>query len=215
MSSTKKLQNVSQIQDCGTMQSTWKTALNPNLLKPMLSLQKNTKCRKNSSRKTSRKDIFTDQSHQWPFHFFFITKKGKGKTRPTQDYRYLNDWMIKNAYLMPWADAVVDMVQSMEGKYFTKFNVTKAFNNIRIKEGDQWKGAFKTHYGLYELTVMFFEMCNSPAMFQSMMDHIFKDEIYNKWIIVYYEWHFNFLKNKRRSQTTKQVQLFLGFGNFY
>jgi len=78
------------------------------------------------------------------------------------------------------------MVQSMEAKYFTKFDVTKTFNNIRIKEGDQWKGAFKTHYRLYELTVMFFGMCNSPAMFQSMMDHIFKDKIHNKWIIVYY-----------------------------
>jgi len=92
--------------------------------------------------------------------FFFIAKKEKGKARPTQDYRFLNDWTIKNAYPMPRADAVVDAVQNAEAKYFSKFDIAKAFNNVWIKEGDQWKAAFKTHYGLYELTVMFFRMCN-------------------------------------------------------
>lgn len=117
--------------------------------------------------------------------FFFVAKKEVGETRPCQDYRYLNDWTIKNVYLMPQADAVVDTVQSVGAKYFTKFNITRAFNNIRIKNGDQWKGVFKTHYRLCEPTVMFFGLCNSPATLQSMMDHIFKDEIHNKWIIVY------------------------------
>jgi len=42
--------------------------------------------------------------------FFFVAKKEKGKVRPTQDYRYLNEWTIKNAYPMPRADMVVDAV---------------------------------------------------------------------------------------------------------
>jgi hypothetical protein len=112
--------------------------------------------------------------------FFFVAKKEKDKVRPTQDYRYLNDWTIKNAYPMPRADMVMDTLQAVEAKYFTKFDIARAFNNIRIKNGHQWKAAFKTRYGLYEPTVMFFRMCNSPATFQSMMDHIFKDEIHNK-----------------------------------
>ena len=118
--------------------------------------------------------------------FFFVAKKEIRETWPCQDYRYLNNWTIKNTYPMPWADVVVDTVQRVGAKYFTKFDITWAFNNIRIKDRDQWKGEFKTHYGLFKLTVMFFGFCNSPATLQSMMDHIFKDEIHNKWIIVYW-----------------------------
>lgn len=57
-------------------------------------------------------------------------------------------------------------------KYFTKFDVLKGYNNVWIRDGDQWKAAFKTKFGLFEPTVMFFGMCNSPATFQAMMDHI-------------------------------------------
>ena len=62
-------------------------------------------------------------------------------------------------------------------KYFTKLDVQWGYNNIRIREGDEWKAAFKTNRGLFEPTVMFFGMCNSPATFQSMMDSIFIEEI--------------------------------------
>jgi hypothetical protein len=138
--------------------------------------------------------------------FFFVAKKEKDKVRPTQDYRYLNDWTIKNAYPMPRADMVMDTLQAVEAKYFTKFDIARAFNNIRIKNGHQWKAAFKTHYGLFEPTVMFFGMCNSPATFQSMMDHIFKDEIHNKWIIVYMDDILIFSKTKEGlEQITKGV----------
>ena len=70
-------------------------------------------------------------------------------------------------------------------KYFTKLNVRWGYNNIRIREGDEWKAAFKTNQGLFEPTVMFFGMCNSPATFQSMMDWIFIEEIEEGVIIVY------------------------------
>ena len=58
-----------------------------------------------------------------------------------------------------------------------KLDVRWGYNNIRIREGDKWKAAFKTNQGLFEPTVMFFGMCNSPATFQSMMDSIFIEEI--------------------------------------
>jgi len=51
------------------------------------------------------------------------------------------------------------------------------FNNVRIKEGDEWKGAFTTHIGSFEPTVMFFGMTNSPATFQAMMNEILRDLI--------------------------------------
>jgi hypothetical protein len=55
----------------------------------------------------------------------------------------------------------------------------------RIKEGDQWKAAFKTNRGLFEPTVMFFGLTNSPAMFQTMMDTLFRQEIATGNITVY------------------------------
>jgi Reverse transcriptase (RNA-dependent DNA polymerase) len=70
-------------------------------------------------------------------------------------------------------------------KYFTKFDVRWGYNNIRIREGDEWKAAFKTNRGLFEPTVMFFGMTNSPATFQSMMDHTFEDMIMAKQVIIY------------------------------
>ena len=60
-------------------------------------------------------------------------------------------------------------------------------NNVQIKDGDQWKAAFKMNKGLFEPTVMFFGMTNSPAMFQSMMDSIFADMIDGDIVIIYME----------------------------
>jgi hypothetical protein len=70
-------------------------------------------------------------------------------------------------------------------KYFTKMDVRLGYNNVRIKEGDEWKAAFRTPDRLYEPTVMFFGMTNSPATFQSMMDQLFKELIGNGGVIIY------------------------------
>src|SRR5208282_5676190 len=114
--------------------------------------------------------------------FFFVSKKD-GKLRPCQDYRYLNDWTVKNAYPLPLISEIMDKIKG--AKYFTKLDVQWGYNNVRIRKGDQWKAAFKTNRGLFELTVMFFGMCNSPATFQAMMDSIFKDMIEGTLVIVY------------------------------
>jgi hypothetical protein len=73
---------------------------------------------------------------------------------------------------------ITDLIHDLaDKKLFTKFNVRWGYNNIRLKEGDKWKAAFKTSEGLFEPTVMFFGLRNSPATFQTMMDEIFRDEI--------------------------------------
>jgi Reverse transcriptase (RNA-dependent DNA polymerase) len=56
---------------------------------------------------------------------------------------------------------------------------------VRIKEGDEWKVAFITNEGLFEPTVMFFGLTNSPATFQTMMNSIFANDIAEKWLTVY------------------------------
>ena len=135
--------------------------------------------------------------------FFFVTKK-YGKLRPCQVYRYLNEWTIKNAYPTPLISEIMDKLKG--AKYFTKLDVQWGYNNIRIKEGDEWKAAFKTNKGLFEPTVMFFGMCKSPATFQAMMDDTFADLIKIGIIIVYMDDILIFAKDKKTlEENTKKV----------
>src|SRR5712671_5468812 len=114
---------------------------------------------------------------------FFFVKKKDGKLRPVQDYQRLNEWTIHNRYPLPLIPQLINHVRMK--KLFTKFDVRWGYNNVRIKKGDKWKAAFITNEGLYEPTVMFFGMTNSPAMFQAMMNAIFEDEIREGWLTVY------------------------------
>ena len=113
---------------------------------------------------------------------FFVPKKD-GSYRPVQDYRELNKNTIKNSYPLPLISDIVDKLR--HAGFFTKLDIRAGFNNIRIKKGDEWKGAFKCARGLFEPTVMFFRMCNSPATFQTMMDEILKECIDAGCVVVY------------------------------
>jgi len=62
-------------------------------------------------------------------------------------------------------------------KVFTKLDLRWGYNNVRIKEGNEWKAAFTTHIGSYEPTVMYFSFTNSSATFQMMMNDLFRDMV--------------------------------------
>jgi len=82
---------------------------------------------------------------------------------------------VKNNYPLP---LITDLINNMGSKkVFTKMDLRWEFNNVRIKEGDEWKGAFTMHMGSFELTVIFFGMTNSPTTFQAMMNEILRDLI--------------------------------------
>ena len=70
-------------------------------------------------------------------------------------------------------------------KYFTKLNICWGYNNIWMKDGDEWKVAFWTNQGLFEPLVMFFGLTNSPTTFQTMMNHLFHDLINHRKVVVY------------------------------
>jgi hypothetical protein len=114
--------------------------------------------------------------------FFFVNKKD-GKLRPVQDYRALNNVTIKNAAPLPLIPELIDKLHG--ARYFTKLDIRWGYNNIRIKEGDKYKAAFKTPLGLFEPTVMTFGLCNTPATFQTFMNKIFKDMIEDGHVVVY------------------------------
>jgi hypothetical protein len=106
--------------------------------------------------------------------FFFIKKKD-GKLRPVQDYRNLNKWMVRNQYPLP---LIMALIRDLGGAHiYTKLDIRWGYNNVWIKEGDEYKAAFKTRRGLFEPTVMFFGLTNSPAMFQAMMNSIYQQTI--------------------------------------
>ena len=100
--------------------------------------------------------------------------------------------MIKNAYPLLLISEIIDKLKG--ARYFTKLDVRWGYNNFQIKKGNECKAAFKTNHRLYEPTVMFFGMCNSPATFQAMMDSIFDDMISDFLIIVYMDDMFIFEK---------------------
>ena len=113
----------------------------------------------------------------------FYVKKKDGALRLVQDYRKLNELTIKNRYPLPLMADIINKLRNAQ--YFTKLDVRWGYNNIRIKEGDEWKAAFRTNRGLFEPLVMFFGLTNSPATFQTMMNEIFRDLIDEGVVIVY------------------------------
>ena len=113
---------------------------------------------------------------------FFIKKKD-GKLWPVQDYWPVNQWTIWNKYPLPLIPQLVDQLWGCS--LYTKFNIWWGYNNIHIKEGDEWKVAFLTNQGLYKPTVMFFRLMNSPATFQTMMNSIFTQEMAESWLTIY------------------------------
>ena len=62
-------------------------------------------------------------------------------------------------------------------KVSTKIDLRWGYNNIRIKEGDEWKAAFTTSEGSFKPTVMFFGLTNSLATFQAIINELLRDLI--------------------------------------
>ncbi len=106
--------------------------------------------------------------------FFFIRKKD-GKLRPVQDYCKINALTVRNQYPLP---LISDLIHDLSNAHiYTKLDIQWGYNNMRIREGDEHKAAFKTKYSLFEPTVMYFSLTNSPATFQTMMNYIYRDVI--------------------------------------
>ena len=116
---------------------------------------------------------------KWSQRRYWLEKFGimqlTSEKRMVMDYQKMNKQIVKNNYPLP---LIIDLVDTMGSKkMFTKMDLQWDYNNMRIKERDEWKAAFTTHVGLFEPVVMFFGMTNSPATFQAMMNEILRDII--------------------------------------
>jgi hypothetical protein len=97
-------------------------------------------------------------------------KKGDGSLRLVIDYRGINEGTIKNRYPLPlMQDTLMNLSRA---KWFTKLDIRGAYNLICMAEGEEWKTAFLTRYGLFESLVMPFGLTNALATFQNFMNDV-------------------------------------------
>ena len=104
-----------------------------------------------------------------------FAKKKDGTLRLCVDYRRLNDVTVKNVYPLPLIDEILDRLAG--SRLYTALDLKDAYWLIRIKEGDEWKTAFRTRYGLFEYLIMPFGLTNAPSAFQAHVNECFSDMI--------------------------------------
>jgi len=130
------------------------------------------------------------------------------------DYRALNAITVKNRYPIP---RIADLIESLsKASIFTKIDLRWGYNNVRIRERNEWKTVFITRRGLFETTVMYFGFSNALVIFQSMMNDILGDLIRIRLVIVYLDNILIFgtcLKEHKR--LVKEVLKRLQFNNLY
>ena len=102
--------------------------------------------------------------------YFYIPKKDES-LQLVQDYRKLNQITIKDKTLLFLIEEVINKLK--DAKYFNKLNLIQEYNNVWIKERDEWNAAFLMNKGLFELKVIYFGLCNLLETFQRIMNSIF------------------------------------------
>lgn len=111
-----------------------------------------------------------------------FVKKKDGTLRLCVDYRGLNTITIKNRTPLPLINETLDRVR--DAQIYTRLDLRGAYNLIRIKEGEEWKTAFRTRYGLFEYLVMPFGLTNAPATFQTMINDVLRPFL-DVFVVVY------------------------------
>ncbi len=157
------------------------------------------------------KEFIKESQSSAKYSILFVSKLNES-LRLCVDYKALNNIMIKNSYSLSLIAELQNRLQSVQ--WFTKFNILKTFNQIWIKEKDEWKTVFCTWLEHYEYLIMSFDLINASVTFQIFVNNVLWCYL-NQFIIVYLNNILVYSKTKKEHvwhvkkvlQTLKKVDL--------
>nr|GEW18753.1 putative reverse transcriptase domain, ribonuclease H-like domain, aspartic peptidase domain protein [Tanacetum cinerariifolium] len=141
----------------------------------------------------SDKGFIRPSSLPWGAPILFVKKKD-GSFRMCIDYRELNKLTVKNRYPLPRIDDLFDQLQG--SSVYSKIDLRSGYHQLRVREHDLPKMAFRTRYGHYEFQVMPFGLINALAVFMDLMNRVCKPYL-DKFIIVFIDDILIYSKDKK------------------
>ncbi|GKD64079.1 putative reverse transcriptase domain-containing protein, partial [Tanacetum coccineum] len=129
----------------------------------------------------SDKGFIRPSSSPWGAPVLFLKKKD-GSFRMCIDYRELNKLTVKNCYLLPRIDDLFDQLQG--SSIYSQIDLRSGYHQLRVREQDIPRTAFRTRYGHYEFQVMPFGLTNAPAVFMDLINRVSKPYL-DKFAIVF------------------------------
>ncbi|GJR99612.1 putative reverse transcriptase domain-containing protein [Tanacetum coccineum] len=151
----------------------------------------------------SDKGFIRPSSSPWGAPVLFVKKKD-GSFRMCIDYRELNKLTVKNRYPLPRIDDLFDQLQG--SSVYSKIDLRSGYHQLRVREEDIPKTAFRTRYGHYEFQVMPFGLTNAPAVFMDLMNRVCKPYL-DKFVIVFID--DKLLYQRTRKSNEEHLQLIL------
>ncbi|GJZ32172.1 putative reverse transcriptase domain-containing protein [Tanacetum coccineum] len=144
----------------------------------------------------SDKGFIRPSSSPWGAPVLFVKKKD-GSFRMCIDYRELNKLTVKNRYPLPRIDDLFDQLQG--SSIYSKIDLRSGYHQLRVRDQDIPKTAFRTRYGHYEFQVMPFGLTNAPAVFMDLMNRVCKPYL-DKFVIVFIDDILIYSKDEREHE---------------